>query len=125
MVGTRTETIIKPSPSALLDLPAGELRDVFSDGIVITQELYDVAYNDSVEIPEAPSGNIKSLSSFEFDFQRTELYREIETLVDTLTTTTSDPNPFTTEDDGTDYTSLTPEQEAEIEEIIRSIESEI
>lgn len=120
MVGTRSQAVVKPTASALRDIPSGELKDLVEDGFLITQEIYDVAYNDKVEIMDAP-GSAKSIEEFQTDFEQTELYREVEGLLPEQAETVQDTNDFPTTFDDDDF-ELTPEEEEELEEFFREFE---
>jgi hypothetical protein len=59
-------------------MPSGSLRDLFQEGIKITQEIYDIAYNDQVgQIPNI-SGTVRPIEDMANDFMATNLYSKLE-----------------------------------------------
>jgi hypothetical protein len=78
VVATKSTTIIKPRSNILAEMPSGSLRDLFQEGIKITQEIYDIAYNDQVgQIPNI-SGTVRPIEDMANDFMATNLYSKLE-----------------------------------------------
>ncbi len=77
VIATRSTTIIKLQPSILAEIPDGSLKNLLQEGIKVTQEIYDIAYNDQVgEIPGI-SGTIRPIEDMANDFMATNLYAKL------------------------------------------------
>ncbi len=96
VIGTRNAYIIKPTNQILKEIPNGEFKDFIREGFKVTQEIYDVAYNQDVPTIEVISGNIRPIDQMPEDFMRTNLYIELE---DIFAAFEPQPEPQLIEDD--------------------------
>ncbi len=97
VVAIRSTTIIKYPEEILVREPEevliqesdSSLKEILQDGIKITQEIYDIGYNDKVgQIPNV-SGTIKPIKDMTSDFMATDLYSKLQFFIEGLFLTES------------------------------------
>ncbi len=69
VVGTRSTHIIKPTDRILKNIPEGESKNFIKEGFKVTQEVYDIAYNQDVPTIEVISGSVRTIDQMPKDFR--------------------------------------------------------